>query len=77
MHLLEDVARHVRHGARSLWRSPSFSIAVILTLAIGIGGNTAVFSRTRAADRALLERAPEKLRKLGRLRPLKNAVGLA
>src|SRR4029079_1087239 len=40
----EDVARDVRHGARGLWRSPGFSLAVILTLALGIGGNTAVFS---------------------------------
>ena len=40
----EDVTRHVRHAALGLWRSPGFSLAVILTLALGIGGNTAVFS---------------------------------
>src|SRR3954465_1299837 len=44
MRLAEDVARDVREGTRALWRSPGFSVAVILTLALGIGGNTAVFS---------------------------------
>jgi predicted permease len=53
--LVEDVARDVRHGARSLWRSPSFSVTVILTLALGIGGNTAVFS---VVDQLLLRPLP-------------------
>src|SRR5947208_2924641 len=44
MHVAEDVMRDVKHAARGLWRSPGFSLAVILTLALGIGGNTAVFS---------------------------------
>src|SRR5204863_1728004 len=44
MRLAEDVTRDVRHAARGLWHSPSFSLAVILTLALGIGANTAIFS---------------------------------
>jgi putative ABC transport system permease protein len=55
MHLAEDVARDIRHGARGLWRSPGFSVAVILTLALGIGGNTAVFS---VVDQLLLRPLP-------------------
>ena len=55
MRLVEDVARDVRHAARGLWRSPGFSAAVILTLALGIGGNTAVFS---AVDQLLLRPLP-------------------
>jgi len=55
MRLVEDVARDVRHGARGLWRSPGFSLAVILTLAFGIGGNTAVFS---VVDQLLLRPLP-------------------
>jgi putative ABC transport system permease protein len=55
MRLAEDVARDVRHGARGLWRSPGFSVAVILTLALGIGGNTAVFS---VVDQLLLRPLP-------------------
>jgi putative ABC transport system permease protein len=55
MHLAEDVVRDVKHGARSLWRSPGFSLAVILTLTLGIGGNTAVFS---VVDQLLLRPLP-------------------
>ena len=55
MRLVEDVTRDVRHTARGLWRSPGFSLAVILTLALGIGGNTAVFS---VVDQLLLRPLP-------------------
>ncbi len=55
MRLAEDVTRDVRHAARGLWRSPGFSLAVILTLALGIGGNTAVFS---VVDQLLLRPLP-------------------
>jgi putative ABC transport system permease protein len=55
MRVAEDVARDVRHAARGLWRSPGFSLAVILTLALGIGGNTAVFS---VVDQLLLRPLP-------------------
>jgi putative ABC transport system permease protein len=55
MRLVEDVTRDVRHAARGLWRSPGFSLAVILTLALGIGGNTAVFS---VVDQLLLRPLP-------------------
>ena len=37
----------MRHALRSLVLSPGFSAAVILTLALGIGANTAVFSVLR------------------------------
>src|SRR3989442_6215710 len=55
MRVAEDVAGDVRHAARGLWRSPGFSVAVILTLALGIGGNTAVFS---VVDQLLLRPLP-------------------
>jgi putative ABC transport system permease protein len=51
----EDVARDVRHAARGLWHTSGFSLAVILTLALGIGGNTAVFS---IVDQLLLRPLP-------------------
>jgi putative ABC transport system permease protein len=40
---LEDFLRDVRYGARSLRRRPGFAAVVVLTLAIGIGGTTAIF----------------------------------
>jgi putative ABC transport system permease protein len=55
MRFAEDVTRDVRHATRGLWRSPGFSLAVVLTLALGIGGNTAVFS---VVDQLLLRPLP-------------------
>jgi putative ABC transport system permease protein len=52
---LEDVVRDVRHMGRGLWKSPGFTIAVVLTLAVGIGGNTAIFS---VIDQLLLRPLP-------------------
>ncbi len=41
---LESLLMDLKHVCRRLWRSPGFAITVVLTLAIGIGANTAVFS---------------------------------
>ncbi len=49
MPLAEDVARDVRHAARGLWRSPGFSLTVIVSLAVGIAAATGVFSIVNAA----------------------------
>jgi len=36
--------RDLRHARRSLGRSPAYAAAAILTRALGIGSNTAIFS---------------------------------
>ncbi len=41
---IETTCHDVRYALRSLWGQPGFSIVVVLTLALGIGANTAVFS---------------------------------
>src|SRR5687768_15790111 len=41
---IEDFARDVRYGCRALARAPGFTVVAVLTLALGIGATTAMFS---------------------------------
>lgn len=41
---LENLWRDVSYGARVLWQKPAYSAIAVLTLALGIGANTAIFS---------------------------------
>ena len=43
-HFVEGLARDVRYGLRQLRRNKSFTAVAVLTLALGIGGTTAIFS---------------------------------
>src|ERR1039458_7479550 len=45
----------VRYGARMLWKAPGFSLTAIVTLALGIGATTAVYS---SADALLWKPVP-------------------
>ncbi|MFN0107187.1 MAG: ABC transporter permease [Bryobacteraceae bacterium] len=56
----------LRFGFRLLWRHPSFSILALLTLALGIGANTVVFSIVRSVLlKPLPYRQPERLLWIG------------
>lgn len=52
---VEDFARDIRFGLRWLRRNPGFTAVVAITLALGIGANTAIFSYV---DAVILEPLP-------------------
>ena len=45
---LESIGQNVRYGVRQLLKSPGFSLIAIISLALGIGANTAIFSLLNA-----------------------------
>ena len=63
---VDDLQRDARYAARSLARSPAFTVAAVLTLSIGIGATTTIYS---VVDTVLLRPLPygdsERLVRLG------------
>src|SRR5215472_9145173 len=51
----DELRQDSRYGLRQLLRSPAFTVVAIVTLALGIGANTAIFSLT---DQILLRTLP-------------------
>src|SRR5215211_6960690 len=52
---MENLFKDIRHGVRGLWKHPGFTAIVVVTLALGIGASTAIFS---VVDSVLLRRLP-------------------
>jgi putative ABC transport system permease protein len=70
---LETLLQDVRYGWRMLAKSPGFTAVAVLTLAIGIGANTAIFTVVNAAVfHSLPYRAPERLVHLWETRPARE-----
>jgi putative ABC transport system permease protein len=68
--MLGSLWQDLRYGLRLIRKSPGFSTVVVLTLAVGIGANTAIFSVVNAVMlRSLPFRDPDRLVRLNESNP--------
>jgi putative ABC transport system permease protein len=67
---IDVLAQDVRHACRVMFRTPSFAVAVVGVLALGIGANTAIFSIVNAVLlRPLPFEEPDRLVRIFTLTP--------
>lgn len=64
--LLQNVAQDIRYALRQLRHSPGFALTAVITLALGIGANTAIFTLVHGIMmRSLPVNAPSLLYRIG------------
>jgi macrolide transport system ATP-binding/permease protein len=63
---LESIVQDVRYGLRQLRKSPGFTLTVVVTLALGIGANTSIFTLVHSVlERSLPVSDPSHLYRVG------------
>ena len=74
---MQTILQDIKFGLRVLWKKPGFTVIAVLSLALGIGANTAIFTLVDAVlIKTLPVRQPEQLVLFGNGRNMGVSVGI-